>query len=449
MSYGEHQERVGLALVRLLHHQTALSMADEADAETVVECRRQALLALRDRVALLGTTYRRHTKVRVDRVTDAGLYPLHVLNRIIDHLLPEVTGRDPVAPTLLLTGPPPDAASALAARAAPAELWRAVARHLLLGNADLDTAADPSWRQQDPPAWYLVGDTARTLEAFAVLAEDPVRPRRRRADTLLEHRLAASTVARIADWYGTDPSPDLAVGAPATHPGVADEPVIQLIGRPEDFARAQRALAGFLRPMRGRPDTAVDRVGLLAARAVAAGQIRLSKTFATWANATPACAAVAKRFRARIPLYLQLQQSMARLTELEPARSPLIISQQSELVQRLRRFPTARLSPAALHHLDEATHWVAVTTGKALRVEGMCRKNILILDTTPDGPPGARPITNTQEPFHLACRRLANAPAPPEIPFEVTRAHRTRLAAELAAHRPFTHPPAVRRSPSP
>jgi hypothetical protein len=447
MSYGEHQEHVGLALVRLLREQsTPPPPAGEAETNVLVECRRQALLALRDRVALLGTTYRRPTKVRVDRITDAGHYPLHVLNRIIDHLLPDVTRHDPAAPTLLLTGPPPDTPMA---RAAKAELWRAVARHLLLGNADLDTATDPSWRHQDPPAWYLVGDTARTLEALAVLAQDTVHPRRRRTDTLLEHRLAASTVARVADWYGTDPTPDLAVAAPASHLGIADAPMIQLIQGPEDFARAQRALAGFLRPIRGRTDTPADRVGLLAARAVAAGQIRLAETFTTWADATPDSAAAAERFRARIPLYLQLQQSMARLTELEPARSPLVVSQQSELVQRLRRFPTVRLSAAALHDLDQATHWVAVTTGKALRVEGMCRKNILILDTTPDGPPGARPITNTQEPFHLACRRLANAPTPPPIPAEVTRAHRASLAAELAAQRPFTHPPAVRRSPSP
>jgi hypothetical protein len=108
-----------------------------------------------------------------------------------------------------------------------------------------------------------------------------------------------------------------------------------------------------------------------------------------------------------------------------------------------------RLSPAALHELDEATHRVAVTTGKALRVQGMWRKNILILDTTPDGPPGARPITNTSEPFHLACRRLATAPVPPALPIEVTRAHRTTLAATLAAHRHSSHPPAVRRSPTP
>jgi hypothetical protein len=446
MSYGEHQETVGDALVQLLHQHAARTPPGQAESEVVVECRRQVLLAARDRLTLLGTIHSRRTRVRVDRVTDAGHYPLHVLNRIIDDLLPNraVSGRVP--PTVLLTGPSPDES---AATTAPTELWRAVARHLLLGNADLDTAPASLWRHQDAPAWYLVGDAARTLEALTILSDTPVLPRRRRTDTLLGHRLAASTVARVADWYGTDPSPDLAVAAPATHLGRAGAPRIQMVHHPGDFARAQRALAGFLRPIRGRPDTGLDRVGLLAARTVAAGQIRLAAAFADWAAATPGSDAFADRFRARIPLYLALQRSTFRLTELHPTPSPLVISQQSELVQRLRRFPTVYLSPAGLHDLDDATQRVAVATGKALRVQGMWRQNILILDTTPDGPPGARPITNTQEPFHLACRRLADDPAPPRLPAEVTRPHRTALEATLAAHRPTTHPPAVRRSPTP
>ncbi len=449
MSYGEHQEAVGLALVRLLD-QAGPAAVTAGREPTVVECRHQALLAVRDRLALLGTTQRPVTRRRADRVEDAGRYPLHVLHRIIDGLHAGDTSGGSISPTTLLPGPPPTHATA-----APVDLWRAVARHLLLGNADLDTATEARWHHQDRPAWYLVGDAARTLEALVILSDVPVLPKRRRTDAMLGHRLAASAVARVADWYGTDPAPDLAVASPEATLGVAGGPRIQLIQRPEDFVRAQWALARFLRPARDRrafgedPANTADRVGLLAARAITTGQVRLAETFARWAGNTLGGEAFAESFRARIPRYLALHRSTSRLTELRPAHSPLVISQQSELVQRLRRFPTVHLAAAALHDLDAATHRVAVTAGRALRAQGMHHRNILILDTTPSGPPGARPITSTQERFNVACRRLADEPAPPRLPVEVTRAHRTALAASLAAHRPTTHVPSVRRSPSP
>jgi len=213
----------------------------------------------------------------------------------------------------------------------------------------------------------------------------------------------------------------------------------------EHFALAQRTLAGFMRP-KVQPVSALpspDRPGLLAARTIATGQIRLAEAFATWADKLDA-SDLADRFRARVPRYAELHRSTLRLTELQPARSPLVVAQQSEMTQQLRRHSAPRISIANLHDLDDATHELTINVGKALRREGLRHRNILILDTDAIGPPGARPITNTRERFNLACRQLARDPEPdtPRTAFR-TRSYRTLLAESLEV-RPPTRPLVVR-----
>ena len=53
-----------------------------------------------------------------------------------------------------------------------------------------------------------------------------------------------------------------------------------------------------------------------------------------------------------------------------------------------------------------------VSFGRSLRREGLQRKNILVLQEQGTALPRPRAITNTREPFHVACKELADDPPP-------------------------------------
>lgn len=333
---------------------------------------------------------------------NAARYPLHVLLDLVSAM--PATRVDDRPPSALLVGPPVDSA------VATVDLWRAAGRHLMLGNADLSHSLDQFWRA-GPGWWYLIDDLANTVEALIVLDQSlayaghlPRNP----PQSYLEARLAAGDVARVAGWRGTDPKANLASVPTWSERRLGGGPHIHLVRSPEDFAVAQRTLSGFMRP-RHRDDLVSDldeRPGLLTARTLAAGQVRLAEAFATWAEQAGADH-LAERFRGRIPKYVELHRSTLRMVELHRARAPLVVLQQSELVQQLRTHRAPHLSASGVHDLDAATHELAVNTGRTLRREGMARKNILILDTDRIGTPGARPITSLRVRFTVACRDLA------------------------------------------
>jgi hypothetical protein len=261
MTYGDHQEAASDALLQLLT--SGRSVAD--DIAAVLACRRQVLLAVHERLDMLGVNRRLDRPHRTDRTIAAADYPLHVLQAIV-HSMPAGAGAD-LAPSDVLAGTKPGASRA-------AELWRTLARHLTLGNADLTAQPDAASRSGSAE-WYLIGDLGVTVDTLIVLdqrlATDGHLPRKP-ARSYLEDRLAVGGVTSVAAWRGTDPSPDHARAAS----GSPTEGV-RLIRRPEDYAAAQRTLAGFTRP---RPieetlDLFGGRPGLHAARTIAAGQVRL------------------------------------------------------------------------------------------------------------------------------------------------------------------------------
>ena len=312
-------------------------MAQETEPEEVLQLRRQAHIALYERLEELGLSRHEQPKSRLDRGIAAARYPLHILAGILD-TLPVVDPGSVPPPSFLLGAQTTSASPALAH-------WRTVARHLMLGNHDLRATANQTWR--NPKAeWHLIGDLATTVDALVLLEQQigttPMDTRRESG--VLANRLAAGSVARMASWHGTDSSPDLAFAAPETTLGALGGPRIHLVRQPEDFVLAQQALAGFLRPRLSDLDdiAGLDRPGLLAARTVATGQIRLANAFARWAerDSEPE---LAQRFRAWIPLYADLHRSTLRLTEVQRTTSPLIVAQQSEAVQQLRRHHDARL----------------------------------------------------------------------------------------------------------
>lgn len=411
MTYGENQEAASHALVTLLFDR----VLDLDGSEAILACRHQARLALHDRLWMLGASRHRDRQLRLTRAGSAAKHPARTLAMLLREM-----------PSGEVPDVPPSAALSRVSPGSVADGWRALARALFLGNVDLQSHADRG-SLSAAATWYLLGDAATAIEALVLLDE-----RLSRAGVLpqqndtLNARLLAGDVARTAAWFGHDQSPDLAIDD-VTEASL-DGPPVWLIRTPRDFAPAQRALAGFLRPRVASEtvDMYGGRPGLHTARTLATGQIRLAAAFAAWAD-NASSSAIGERFRARIASYRALHQSTLRLVEPTPSRLVTVDQQLSELVQGVRRFPAPRLSPAQLHDLDSATHQLAVNAGATLRREGQARKNLLVI--TEDGP---RPITSSRHAYTRACRALADEPASTaQAPY--TRPHREQLADVLRA----------------
>ncbi|MBO0728259.1 MAG: hypothetical protein J2P57_03300 [Acidimicrobiaceae bacterium] len=427
MTYGDHQEATSGALLRLLDltardYTVELTM-DPAESSAVLAVRHQIHLALEERLSMLGA--RPQERHRTDTTVSAAKHPVHVLRSVLDGLpRPPDVDRAPCD----VLGPSPDGAAEAVGQ------WRTVAKHLTLGNADL-AASVIGLPEQRPASWYLLGDISLTLEGLVVLddslANQGLLPRD--SDAYVLARLAAGGVTRVATWRGTDSRLDFAL-APTTETSFADDgPRVRLVRRPEDFAAAQRALAGFMRP-RPVEDTEHpldERPGLHAARVIAEGQVRLADVFAAWAERAGE-RTLAERFRGRIQKYIELHRSTLRMTELQATRPVLVDLQQSEMIQQLCTHRTSTLSRISLYDLDAATGDLAVNVGKSLRREGLRRRNILVLDTSSDGLPQARPITCTRNRFNLACRALASEATLKPNTGSTLRRQRTELARTLS-----------------
>ena len=183
MTYAEHQEAVAAALLRLLEVPTP--PVGEREQSVLLGCRRQAHLAILERLDQLGVHRHLRRPPRSNRTIDAAHHPLHVLLRVVSAM--PSTSATTLSPSSLLTGPP------VAISTSTIDLWRAVARHLTLGNADLFGSADQSWRGR-APTWHLVGDLATTVEALVLLDEQLASAtllERLTPDAYLDHRLAS------------------------------------------------------------------------------------------------------------------------------------------------------------------------------------------------------------------------------------------------------------------
>jgi hypothetical protein len=443
MTYAHHQEAASRALVTLLLTDQRMHGTDGA---VVLQCREHVIAALAERLDHLGGVQHGAPRLRAVHVDSLAKQPARHLSGILTEL--HRNGPGPIAPSDLLPGPPLETARD------PIDKWRCVARDLMLANHELTAATRQPWTHKPEAGWYVLADTATAIEALTVLDHRlgqagllPGTP----SDRVLARRLIAGDVARMAGWYGTDNSADLATQSVNATLGLGGGPRVYIVRRVEDFAGAQRALAGFLRPHLGDvgPSSADDRPGLLAARALAVGQIRLADAFSRRANAYGDEGAVlAAEFRARIPAYRDLHRSTLRLVEVQTRRSPLILAQQSEMVIQLRSLRPERLTPAGLVELNEATHEVTVALGKALSREGMHRKNILTLESHSIELPQPRPITNSQHVFQAACTRLARDPAPAAVAASWTApVERQRLRMALEAT-PTGRPRSVRHMPA-
>jgi hypothetical protein len=445
MTYGAHQEQAAQALNDLV---LSNDPCQGENVEPVLECRRHVVAAARERLTLLAGPWS-PPRARGPTVHTVASWPLQELRAVLDGLPQTAAGE--IAPSDLLPGPPADVARTVSDR------WRCAARNMTLANHELSAAARRPWVSSNATLWHLAGDLAAIVEAVVILdqrlADVDLLPRFS-ATAHTSQRLVTGDIARLARWFGDDRAADLSYASPLSQLGLYDGPRIHMVHRPEDLATAQRTLAALLRYRNGdsRP-----RAGLLAARAVSVAQIRLADAFAGWAEQSEGGHTLAGEFQRRIPAYKALHRSTLRLVEVHPVRSPLILAQQSEMLTQLRRFASPALPSDVLVDLNEATHDVSVSLGRTLRREGMHQKNLLVLQEHGLELPRPRPITNTREPFHVACKGLADDPRPACAPDErSTGAQRERLRATLDRQPPASPPPlrsvpdlADRRRPAP
>jgi len=447
VSYADHQEEVARALHDLLRNRPS---APRPDTNVIVACRDQALKALRDRLTYLAGNPDHTADRPTTSVASLAQSPVQHLAHVV-HALPRPAVLD-LPPTQLLPGPGAADCTTSTTR------WRCIARNLLLGTAELARADHQPWTHQPEAGWHLVGDIASTLEAVLVLDEELVAAgvlTHRTEQRRMTQRLVAGHAAKLARWFGTDEVADLATSGVGSELGVAGRPPVRIVHDAADYLAAQRTLTAILHGQANviRPGSD-QRPGLTAARALATGQIRLARCFATWAET--ADPALAEQLRSRVPAWRALHMSTTRLTEIERRHSPLLLAQQSEMVIRLRSPFPHRLSEPELRDLNEATHEVAVTVGRTLNREAQRSQNIVRLEYDDTGLPNSQPMVGPEWAFTTACRRLVDDPAPilaPEPPAasrERERLHRTLEQTSVGAAPAFrTLRPAVPSRPRP
>lgn len=408
MTYAEHQEAACQALVKLLQDQRR---PDPDALPEILLSREQILMTVAERMNHLGAGR-----------ASAGPSSSYRVAKVVESPLQELVRLHGELPKIDTAGHAPSDVLAVSERDAvdrsPA-FWRTAARESFLATSELTRSEHQPWHQHPAAGWHLIGDLADVVEAVTALDSDlcsigalpATAPNR-----LLTRQLVAGHVARLAHAFGTDQTADLATAGWGSE-SAEDGPRIRMVRVPEDFALAQRRLAGFVRAhnITWDPSASEDRVGLRAARVIAAGQVRLSMTFAGWADNVPGADGAAEGFRSRISLYRTLHASTARLVDLEVNRSPLPLIQQSEMVSQMRVLEGRGLSRAGLYELNDASREVAAHLGTALRREAYDRQRIQRIESRGVALRQPEPITGTREPFVAACRALAHLSPPPDV----------------------------------
>jgi hypothetical protein len=431
MTYAQHQEAAAQVLADLVAGGAAVQGGAAVEgrvAVDVLQCRRQALLTLTERMEHLGCLPGRGTPPRRVTVAQVADHPLWHLAGVVDEMarpdLPDV------APSDVLRRPGPEDGPGLAA-------WRTAARELFLATSVLQRADQQPWLDESSAGWYAVGDVADTVAALVALDA-----RLERAGLLTPaggdertvRTLIAGDVARLARMGGQDAAPDDAEAGTRSRLS-GDGPPILMVRTPGDLVAAQRHLAALVRPINtgADPRSAEDRPGLRTARVLASGQARLSLQYAAWADSCEGAEQVAAHFRDRASLYRALHAATSRLVDVIPHRSTLPLIQQSELLTQARVLCRQQPDTALLTQLNQASHELAVSLGKALRREAWSYKTIRIGFGEGRDTARALPITNSGQPFNRACRALADEPPPAPTPEPPGRTvARTRLRAALA-----------------
>lgn len=448
-TYGTHQEEAAHHLNRLL--QSDVIPAAAAEVSQLLQVREAAMAALRDRLYQMGVGQR----FAVPEVAVAtGKLRLSDVPGNAPNLLADLAAGMPRMPIEQRASP----VEVLGAPSANPTLehWRHVAIELAAGTHALDSDRDQPWLREEGGGWYLLRDTAVTLEALLVLDDrmnevgllnDHDRPDRQMP--LAERRMVTSQCARVAGWYGTSSSPDLAVSPVRT-----DEPhtlgPVRLVKQPADLIPAQRRLAGYLRPMHANafsdPNPAMDAA---TARRFVTNQISLCDQLAREYSGRHSIAELRTEFLTRRDYLADVNEHMRHLIDVRQVRANgAAMWQQTEISAAMRRFAAkgTQLNPNQLLELVTATHEAHQGFAAAFRRETR-RDDSNIRRDDPTGEVGPTRVLR-RGPLDKRVNALINLP-PPETPAARWVTPHQRLALRATIDDTPTLPRAHAQRPSP
>lgn len=413
MTYGDHQERACRDLQALI----TLEQAPDGDW---TGARREALNTLAERMRHVGgpgATARPGRRTTLSSVVQEPVPTLMTL-------LGDMGGGFDVGTR------PSDLLRSDAAGGSWSQHWSGVARELFLATADLVHAEDQPWTHRPSAGWHIVADAADAVEAIVAIDLRAAASRGTGGAVgrqLTERLLTAADVGRVARLLGTD---DDAEGAEASTAG--SHRTVALVRAAVDLRLAELRLATSLHPIGHDPvlNAPDSRPGLRCARVLAAGQADLNARLAARARDIGEVL-LAESFESRGRRHRELHASTVRLVDVEPRRARFPSLQQAEITSQLRGLPSLQLDRAQLVRLDEACGNVARNLGQALRREGMQRGAIRTLRLREDGVSVPAAIASTRQPFHVACKALADEPQR-EAPRLSSTAQRTSLRRTLA-----------------
>ena len=468
-TFGDHQEDTAAALNQLLRtlEQPAATPTQPGDVEQLLACRHALLDGINER--LLHLTSAGHRLGRTV-LSPMPLKREHITERpaaVLEYLAATLPRRPPSGPHI----PSAERMSPVEALGRPSshptvEHWRHVAVGVLVGNQILDQAAEQPWLNEPGAGWYVLGDLAAILEAVTVLdaAYDELgllaahrRPAAtldngpatvvidRRAWTLEERRMAAAQVARMAGWYATTSTADLAVlGSSHTNGPV------RLVAQPADLIAGQRQLAHHLRHRRAHnafatPHSSMDTATL---RAVTRSQIELLDQLQAYATRTPRSGPLAAGFGRYHDMLADVRDHSRTVFDAHkrPPNSRALWQQQ-EISNAARRLgPDLHLNARQLTELLSATHDVVHTLAAATRHE--ITLGATTMRTADRGlSDQRRPHTRLshKHPLYVALNAIIAAAAPLPAAHPATFPERRRTLAATLDATPTARPPSPYR----
>ena len=401
MSYGAHQEAAADCLNRLLSEATVPT--DAGEVEQLVACRGAVIDALRDRLDHLGSDRRRAPTPGAAagslELAAIASRPMRVLDRAAHHLprrvLPEEsrTGSTDDGASELADGPLDDglSMSPVEAMGTPSrnpsvELWRGAAVELNAGTHALVTAPERPWLADPAGGWQLLGDAAACVEAVAVLDvalaehgalaghEPPSPSLGKGAWSLAGLRMATSQVGRVAGWYSSPTTTDLARPATALRPPMRRGSVrrVENLG---DLAAGQRQLALFVQAPDERDSfasslrsmDAVTALALVGSQEQVCARVRDQVAVPSGGASSEA----GEIFEGLRQTWARLLPHMKMLTDADPARgrNEAALWQQREIAVALSARPARPLNQSECLDLASASHSVLRELTRATRRE--------------------------------------------------------------------------------
>lgn len=429
-TYGDQQENAAAALNQLL-----VTLADSewipleiSDVEQLLSCRAAVLDALTDRLQHVTGTAAVEDPSGPTNAQARQLITTHPAV-VLRHVAVSIPHRStqPLSPLDAMATP---------SRHPTVEHWREAAAALTIANQSLDQATDQPWLTDPGAAWYLLGDTARALEALIVLDETleevglladhaarrpapPPASRTQQEWNTEDRRLATSQIARMASWYATTSEPDLAVAATPGHP--AERGPVRVVSKPADLAAGQRQLAEYLRHRHGNTaltggEQSMDSRTL---RIVTRNQIEVCERLATRGAASPGTAWLAAEFIRSADMLRDIYDHSSEVIDhTDRGTNSRALWQQREVSAALSRFGRFELAPLQLHHLLSTTQQVVLNLANATRHEAAREHSNLRLRGR-HAAPEAR-VTRSH-PLYKALSAIASAPPPPAAVVEQPR----------------------------